>query len=188
MSHAERTPMTPEEFLAWEAKQDRKWEFDGFRPVAMTGGTMAHVVIQANLMGELHAHLKGKPCRPMGSDAKVEIGSSYRYPDAMVTCMPFLPTDKMAPEPVVVFEILSDSTARTDRTTKMAGYQSLPSLQHYVLLEQDQPFVTIISRMESGWQIGTVRDGAVMALPAIGVAIPVADLYTGLDLPPLDDA
>ena len=78
MSQLQHKPITPAEFLAWEAKQEFRWEFDGFQPVAMTGGTDAHAAIQGNLITALTIGLRGKPCYPRGLDIKVEIGSKYR--------------------------------------------------------------------------------------------------------------
>ena len=86
MSQLQLKPMTAAEFLAWETKQELRWEFDGFQPVAMTGGTVAHSIIQGNLITVLNNRLRGKPCRPYRPDLKVEIGSKYRYPDAFGSC------------------------------------------------------------------------------------------------------
>ena len=73
MSQPRHEPMTPEQFLAWEARQDLKWEFDGFQPVAMTGGTFGHSRIQGNLIAALIARLRGRPCQPCGPDVRVQV-------------------------------------------------------------------------------------------------------------------
>ena len=119
MNVALRKPMTAAEFLAWEERQELKWEFDGFQPVAMTGGTFAHTRIQGNLITALNNRLRGRPCRPCGPDMKVETGGKYRYPDALVTCSPMPPDATVAADPVVIFEVLSKSTSRDDRTVKL---------------------------------------------------------------------
>jgi len=74
-----RKPMTLDEFLAWEECQELRYEFDGFRPVAMTGGTFAHSSIQRNLIVELSNRLRGKPCQPHGSHLKIEVAGRIRY-------------------------------------------------------------------------------------------------------------
>ena len=186
MSQLQYKPMTPAEFLAWEAKQELKWEFDGFQPVAMTGGTVAHSVIQGNLITALNNRLRGKPCRPYGPDLKVGIGPKYRYPDAFVSCTRATPGDFIALDPVVVFEVLSESTARTDRTTKLVEYQSRPSLQRYVLLEQDLVVATVITRVETGWSIEVLDAAGTLSMPEIEVEVAMAELYEGLELTPLD--
>ena len=186
MSQLQQKPMTATEFLAWEAKQELKWEFDGFQPVAMTGGTIAHSVIQGNLITALSNRLRGKPCRPYGPDLKVGIGVKYRYPDAFVSCTRATPGDSVVFAPVVVFEVLSESTAKTDRTTKLMEYQSLPSVQRYVLLEQDQVVATVITRIETGWGIEVLDAAATLSMPEIDVEVAMAELYEGLELTPLD--
>ncbi len=186
MSQLQHKPMTAAEFLAWEAKQELKWEFDGYQTVAMNGVTVAHSIIQGNLTTMLNTRLRGKPCRPYGPDLKVEIGSKYRYPDAFVSCTRVAPDATIAAEPVVIFEILSESTAKADRTTKLVEYQSLPSVQHYILLEQDQALATVITRVGTDWNIKLVNAAGALSMPEIDVEIPMAELYEGLDLTPLD--
>ena len=182
MNHASLAPMTAEEFLAWEAKQELKWEFDGFQPVAMTGGTRAHSVVQRNLLSTLDARLDGRPCQAYGSDLKVQTGPSYRYPDVSVSCTPFPDDATIIAEPVVVFEVLSASTAGDDRTIKAAEYKSLQSVQRYVMLEQDRVFATVIARTETGWDHSLVGPDGTLAMPEIGVEVPLAALYRGLAL------
>ena len=182
MSRVQSKPMTADEFLAWEADQELKWEFDGFQPVAVTGGTAAHAAVQANLITALTIRLRGKPCRPFGSDLKVQTGPGYRYPDASVSCTPFPLSDAVIAEPVVIFEVLSTSTSGYDRTVKLAEYQALPSVRRCVLLEQDRVFATVISRTDAGWDHALVGQDGPLAIPEIGVEIPMAELYDGLAL------
>ena len=99
--------MTVAEFLAWEETQELRWEFDGFAPVAMTGGTVAHDVIQANLVIALGNRLRGTPCRVHGSSLKIEVAGRIRYPDAFVACTPLSALDTVRRDPVVMFEVLS---------------------------------------------------------------------------------
>ena len=186
MSQVLRKVMTPGEFLAWEAAQELKWEFDGLQPVAMVGATLVHAAIQGNIITALNNRLRGKPCRPYGSDVKVQIGPKYRYPDALVSCVPIVPGVTVAADPVVIFEVLSESTAETDRTTKLREYRSLPSVQRYVMLEQNQAAATVITRTETGWSLETLDAHGTLAMPEIGVEVPMAELYDGLDLAPLD--
>ena len=186
MSQLQQKPMTPAEFLAWEAKQERKWEFDGFQPIAMTGCTDAHAAIQGNLLTALNIRLRGQRYYPRGPDMKVEIGSKYRYPDAFVSCTRIASGATIAAKPVVIFEILSESTARADRTVKLMEYQPLPSLRRYVLLEQDQAVTTVITRVETGWALELLNAAGTLSMPEIDVEIAMAELYEGLELTPLD--
>jgi Uma2 family endonuclease len=182
MNLALRTPMTLEEFLDWEAKQELKYEFDGFRPVAMTGVSRAHAVIQRNLIVALDARLRGKPCRPFGSDLKVEVAGRIRYPDAFVTCSPGSGGDTVVEDPVVVFEILSPGTARIDRIVKNREYQATPSIQRYVMLEQDAVAATVFVRSGPDWVVHLLIGDAVLAMPEIGIEMPLAECYADLDL------
>lgn len=177
-----RAPMSLSEFLAWEETQELRWEFDGFAPVAMTGGTVAHDVIQANLVAALNARLRGTPCRAHGDSLKIEVAGRIRYPDAFVACTPLTPRDTVRRDPVVVFEILSESTAHTDRVEKMHEYWETPSIRRYVLIEQDAVSVMAFARGKRSWVEGSVLwAGDTLALPEIGIELPVDALYDGLD-------
>lgn len=174
-------PMTVAEFLAWEETQELRWEFDGFTPVAMTGGTEAHQLIALNLLGILRDRLRGTPCRAYGSDLKIKAGNAIRYPDAFVVCSPVNPRGTVREDPVVVFEVLSSSTARTDRVEKMREYWDTPSIRRYVLIEQDAISATSYVREAGRWTGRVLWAGDVIALPEIGVELPLEDLYEGLD-------
>ena len=182
MSQVRRRTMTPDEFLAWGANQELKWEFDGFDPVAMTGGTDAHAAIQANVIIALGNRLRGKPCYVRGSEIKVRTGPGYRYPDAFVSCTLVARDATVTAEPVVIFEVMSESTSRTDRTTKLLEHRSLPSVLRYVMLEQDQAVATVFTRVETGWGLERLGVSDVLLMPEIEVEVPMSELYDGLDL------
>jgi Uma2 family endonuclease len=86
MRTAQNHTMNMAEFLAWEERQEFKYEFDGFEPVAMVGVTRAHAVIERSILIALGNHLRGKPCEPYGSGLKIEVVGRIRYPDAFVVC------------------------------------------------------------------------------------------------------
>lgn len=111
--------MSLAEFLDWEERQELRYEFDGFQPVATTGGTLGHETISYRLPTLLMLRLEGKPCRPWGPTTKIEVQGRIRYPHAHVSCTPFAPGATIVPEPFVVFEVLSPSTSRTDRIEKL---------------------------------------------------------------------
>ena len=183
MDQAQQQTMTPDDFLAWERQQDSKWEFDGVRPVGMTGGSGIHSAILGNLLTALNNRLRGRPCRPHGPDLKVMIGTKFRYPDALVTCTPFDVELDIAPDPRVLFEILSKSTERTDRFSKLLEYRSIPSLARYVLLEQETPMATVYARAGTLWTIVQLLPGETLEMPEIGIEIPVDELYADVVLP-----
>lgn len=182
-------PMTWEEFLDWERRQEFRHEFvDGY-PVAMAGATEAHNVIQGNIFASALAKLRGGPCRPFPSDMLVRTGTGRgRYPDVTVDCGPRNPSNVSAPSPIVVFEVLSPDTQREDRTIKLADYNATASIAHYVLVEPSEPLVHVYDRGAHGdfnLRAREVRglDGAV-ELPAVGLTLTMVELYDSLDFEP----
>ncbi len=177
-----RAPMTMAQFLAWEERQDLKHEFDGIAPQAMSGGTVAHAAIQRNLAFSITGRLRGKPCQFYGSDLKIEVAGSIRYPDGIVVCTPLAPGIRVVSEPVVIFEILSESTGRTDLTIKNREYAATPSVMRYVILEQDAIAGTEFARVGDDWVGHILNADSILRMPEIGIDCPLAELYDGLDL------
>jgi Uma2 family endonuclease len=188
MNLALQRPMTLAEFLDWEARQDVRYEFDGSQPIAMVGGTFAHASIQRNLALALGGRLRGKPCTFIGSDLKIEVAGRIRYPDGFVLCTPVAATTTVIRDPVVIFEILSPGTSGADRIVKTREYQATPSVDRYVILEQDCIAATVFSRDGSHWITEILLDGAILSMPEIGVDLPLAELYEGVELTPLGEA
>ena len=187
MSNALRQPMTLPAFLAWEERQELRFEFDGVQPVAMVGGTAAHAGIQRNLVTALTTRLRGSPCQAFGSDLKIEVAGRIRYPDAFVTCSR-LPRDaNRVTDPVVVFEILSPSTGGIDRIVKNQEYRDTPSIRRYVMLEPSRQAATVFVRQDGDW-VGHVASGDVtLDMPEIGISLPLAELYLDVSLAPETD-
>lgn len=177
-------PMTLEAFLDWESRQELKYEFDGFQPVAMTGGTAAHSRIQFNLLGLLFAQLRGHRCQGHGSELKIQVAGRIRYPDAFIVRSPVEPGAVVVHEPVVVFEIISPSTSDIDHFEKNLEYRDTPSIQKYVILEQSRRGAIVFSRDGDDWvgHVLTGNDG--LELPEVGIALSLAELYEGVTFPP----
>jgi Uma2 family endonuclease len=178
-----RRPMTLDEFLAWEERQDLRYEFDGVEPVAMVGGTAEHHDIAQNLTEALRQRLRGGPCRAFQQTMKVRVAGRIRYPDVVVTCAPMPRGAKVVDQPLVVFEVASEGTARTDRVAKFAEYRDTPTIEQYVILEQAAPVALVFSRADD-WRARNVTDA--LALPALGVEVPLAEVYEGVEFPPQD--
>jgi Uma2 family endonuclease len=182
MNLAVRKPMSLPEFFEWEERQELRYEFDGVEPVAMTGGSVGHATIQANLAIALGGRLRGTPCRFYGSDLKIQVANDHiRYPDGMVACSPADRTAKLVRDPVVIFEVLSPSTAAQDRIVKAREYQATPSVQRYVMLEQDRIGATVHVRAKDGWSVLVLKDEDTLVMPEIGLSIPLAEFYEGLE-------
>lgn len=182
MNVALRQRMSLADFLAWEERQELRHEFDGFEVYAMVGGTAAHAIVQRNLVTALTLRLRGRVCQAFGSELKIEVAGSIRYPDAFIVCTPVAPTTKVVTDPVVIFEVLSESTARVDRVTKNAEYRATASVRRYVMLEQDSQAATVFAREDDRWVGSLLTGDAVLAMPEIGIEVPLAELYEGLDL------
>jgi Uma2 family endonuclease len=180
MSVALRRPMTLNEFLAWEEQQESRWEFDGFAPVAMTGGTSDHSAIQRNLSISVGGRLRGQRCQLYTADLKIIVAGSIRYPDAFVVCSPVPRGTLVVADPVVVFEVLSPSTASTDIGVKNEEYRDTPSIQRYVMLAQDRQHATVFERIGNDWVGHIVSGDAVLAMPEIGIEVPLAEIYVGV--------
>jgi Uma2 family endonuclease len=181
--------MTREEFFDWAQAQDERYEFDGFQPVAMTGGNINHSRITINILAALRRRLRGKACEPLGPDAGVATtGDKVRYPDALVTCTRTPGEDRLVLNPVVVFEVLSPDSGRTDRIDKVRDYGATPTILCYVIVERTSIGVTVLSRADGAqpWTAAALADGDVLAIPEVGVEIPVAEFYGDVDLPPAD--
>jgi Uma2 family endonuclease len=180
--------MTLAEFLDWEARQERRWEFDGFAPVAMVGVTREHAEIQGGLTEALRSRLRGAVCRFYGPELKIRTATSIRYPDGFVTCTPGFRGQTVVEDPVVIFEILSPGTEATDRGEKAREYRAMPTVRRYVMLRQDRIAAEVHARDgdTDRWLSLLLFETDRLALPEIGVELPLAELYEGVDLPPLD--
>lgn len=186
MNIALRKPrMTRDEFFDWAEAQDRRYEFDGFEPVAMVGGTINHSRISHNIYAALRARLQGTGCEPLGHDAGVAtIGNAVRYPDALITCTRTAGTDRLARGVAVVFEVISPGDARVDRITKVREYLAVPSIHTYVIVEQSGVGLTVLRRQQDdSWRAETLTAEDVLRLQSPDLAIPVAEFYEDVDLP-----
>ncbi len=187
MRALQHRPTTLAEFLEWEERQPVKHEFDGFRPVAMTGGTYTHARIQRNLAVAIEPRLRGKGCEFFGSDAKVEVAGRIRYPDGFVTYSKPPGETTVSSDPVVIFEILSPSTASNDLFAKNEEYAATSSVMRYVILAQDSIRATMFERAGGDWRGHILGADAVPAMPEIGVEVPLAEFYYGVEFPKADE-
>jgi Uma2 family endonuclease len=177
------------DYLAGELVSPVKHEYLGGIVYAMAGGTNRHNAIASNILISLGSRLRGKPCRPFNSDTKVQVlfptQTRFYYPDAMVVCRPSNERLSYQEAPVVIVEVLSRSTRRLDEGEKREAYFQLPSLQAYVLIDQECQRLTIWRRGDQGFQ-AEVQDGAdaSLDLPELGFSIPFNEIYEGVELGP----
>lgn len=175
--------MTYAEYLAAEAVSEVRHEYLNGEVWAMAGGTPEHAALAAAMIRELGASLRGKPCRPFSSDLRVHIPDTglSTYPDVSVVCgqLETAPDDRDAvTNPVVLVEVLSESTEGYDRGAKAAHYRRIPSLREYVLVSQAEPRIEVHRRAESGrWEILEARPGETIELVSLGARLDVAAIY-----------
>lgn len=171
------------DYLAGEEINDTKHEYLGGTVHAMAGATIRHNNIALNCLASLHASLRGKSCQPFNSDTKVRIElpdhTRFYYPDAMVVCQTNPDTDHFQNQPVVIIEVLSESTRRTDLGEKRDAYLTIPSLKVLLLVDVDSASVTIHRRLPEGGFVIERHTGldAAIALPEIGADLPLKDAY-----------
>jgi Uma2 family endonuclease len=186
MSIALRTPrMTRAEFFDWADSRDGRYEFDGVQPVAMVGATRNHGRIAQNIYSGLRTRLRGGPCEVLGPDAGLAtIGDAVRYPDALVSCTRGPGSDRVIPGVVVVFEVLSPTSGRTDRIVKLREYRAVSSIRRYVIVEYAGIGLMSLERTNGSddWTVTALASGDILRMPEIGVEVPVAELYEGVDL------
>jgi Uma2 family endonuclease len=184
----QHAPLIPaDEYLAGELKSESKHEYLNGVVYAMAGGTQRHSDLAANIIGTLHARLRGRACRPYGSDmlVRVQQGEDQRfyYPDASIVCRPAGPQARVQTEPAVIFEVLSETTARTDTGEKRLAYLTIPTLEAYVLVDSAQRAVTVWRRAGDAWAPEVFTDrSAKLFFRSADCTLAVEEIYEGTGL------
>jgi len=142
---------TLDDFLAWEHEQPDRYQRLGGVVRMMTGGTIDHNRITLNVADGLRRRLAGGDCETFVNDVKVVTPTEdVMYPDVVVACGAIPGKATVLPNPVVVVEVLFESTAARDHGRKRWAYQTIPSLRHYVLVDQDEVGVEVASPDPAG--------------------------------------
>lgn len=178
--------MSLDAFLSWEPTQPLRYEFAGGHVYAMAGASRAHGTIATNLVSLLRPAIRGKRCGLYVADMKVVVPEipAIRYPDVVVTCGPRdLEDDQLTRFPILLVEILSESTEALDRGAKFAEYRGIATLREFVLIDSRAVRVEVFRRSdENRWffqEYGT-RDEVV--LESIELRFPIEALYEDLTL------
>ncbi|HYN78519.1 MAG TPA: Uma2 family endonuclease [Lamprocystis sp. (in: g-proteobacteria)] len=165
--------LSPQDYLLGERDGELRHEYLNGEVVAMAGGSRAHNLLAtrvARLFGNL---LEGSPCRVYQSDMKVRIEAANRfyYPDVMVCCGPLdqEPDPYYETAPRLVVEVLSPGTAVNDDGEKRVNYQSLPSLDEYLLLDPTTGEATLYRRGGAFWTRIRLNRQDVLELSSIGL-------------------
>lgn len=195
-----KSKFTVQEYLEMERKAVEKHEYykgeifalhrAGDVSISMMSGAGArHNIISINLIRELAVALRGKPCKPYGSDMRISIpeNSLYTYPDVSIICGDIISSEEdkdTAVTPVIIIEILSPSTSQYDRGEKFKLYRDIPVLKEYILVDSES--VTIESfrlNERNHWELQEYKNlSDILFVPTVEVSISLHDIYEGTKL------
>ena len=180
MNLALRKPMTLAEFLEWEERQPMRYEFDA----SPHSDDWRHIMATRHPTQSRYRPWRASPRQAVPIPRKRPQISGRGGPRPLSRrhglCSPVDRTATVVYDPVVVFEVLSPSTARDDRIVKAREYQATPSVQRYVMLEQDGVSATVYARSGETWTHEILIADSILALPEIEVELPLAELYEGI--------
>jgi Uma2 family endonuclease len=179
--------ITADEYLSIERQAEERNEFYRGETTAMAGGSRWHNILAGQIYAALVNHLDGKPCTPYMADMRlcIEAHQHYVYPDVLVVCQeePYI-TEDMVKDATVIIEVLSPSTESYDRGRKFLHYQSLSSLQEYVIITQEMVQVEIFRRREKHkWEYELLNEpDDEVNLEAVQFSMTLTELYKNIRL------
>jgi Uma2 family endonuclease len=172
---------SPEEYLALERQAEYKSEYLNGEIFAMAGASPNHVKIVTNIVGEFYGQLKGRPCTTFSTDMRLKVSPTglYAYPDVIVVCgEPVYDGDTLL-NPTLIIEVLSPSTEAYDRGQKFAHYRKLQSLNEYMIIAQDQPYIEHwVRQADNKWLLSESNNlHDIISLPSIECHLALAAVY-----------
>jgi Uma2 family endonuclease len=182
MSTPEKLAFTYAAYVAAEAVSAIKHDYVRGEMFAMAEGTPEHAALGLAFGAAVMMQLRGKPCRVYSADLRIRVATDFAaYPDLTVVCgsLQTTPDDANAAiNPMVIVEVLSDSTEAYDRGEKFEHYRQLSSLREYVLLSQRGPRIEVHRKNEHGrWELFEFFAGQHAELASLGVYVSVDDVY-----------
>ena len=173
--------MSVEEFLDFAESSEEWYEYIDGEPIKMTGGQLNHFDIISNILFELRLLLAETDCRTLPNGMLVRVGdASLVSPDVIVVCgEPQTEADtRILLNPILVVEVISPSSVDHDRVEKRDFYQSVDSIQAYLIVEQDRMLVELYARGEKGWHLQTFsQSDDEVPLAALDCRLPLRDIY-----------
>ena len=189
MSTVPKSLVTPDEYLQRERRAEFKSEYYRGETFAMAGASAEHNLIVSNCIVNIGSQLKKRPCRVYPSDLRLKVQATglFTYPDVTVVCgEPQFEYDRgdVLTNPVLIIEVLSDSTEAYDRGAKFEMYRTIPSLQHYVLIAQDRISVESFTRTTGDeWILRASQElNGAIRLDTIDCDLSLAEVYDKVDL------
>ena len=174
--------MTEQEYLDSEKLREIRHEYIDGEIYAMSGGKLNHQRLISRLVQQIGNHLEGTPCEVFSSDIKVraDAGNKYFYPDVLVSCNNEDGDSVFTESPRLIVEVLSKSTRKYDKTFKRICYQAIPSLEEYVLIEQDHVEIEVC-RKSQNWKSEFYFIDDEITFDSIDLTLPVLDIYKRVD-------
>lgn len=180
-----------EEYFAREETAEDRNEYYCGDVFAMAGGTPNHNRITVNLTSLLNSQFRGGPCEAFASDLRVQVEKDfhYTYPDVVVVCGELKLAQGRSDtivNPVVIIEVLSESTKDYDRGTKFTAYRSIETLTDYILVDQDTAHIEYFSKESDGtWRLREYfSKEEIVEIKSIQTTIPIKEIYERVTLVP----
>lgn len=192
MAVARKKIYTPQEYLKMEERSETRHEFVNGEIYDMAGGTATHNKIAVNVSFALESVIRKNklPCRSFVNDLRLRIlkANMFTYPDVMLICGKIefeAGRQDVVLNPVVIFEVLSESTSNYDRSRKFAAYRQIPSLQEYVMIDQARVSVEVFRRDKTKFWIFEALEELTdtLELKSVGIEISMAGIYDGVEAP-----
>lgn len=179
---ARELPLTPEEYLAFEAEAEERHEYEGGRLWAMSGATVRHNEVVQNVAEVLRPAARARGCRLYTETVKLRTPDErFSYPDVMVVCDPSDDDPVSRARPCFLLEVLSPSTEHRDRVVKLRAYRTLPGLEQYAIADPERREVEVFERRGEFWTHAVLDGEAALEVRCLGVAVGLETLFAGFE-------
>ena len=177
-----KTALSFEQFLEFEVSSLERHEFVDGNLFVMAGGTLKHNFLKDELHSLWRVAARAVGCRSFTGDVITRLPNDTGYfPDVFVTCEAVNGSARVMTKPCIIVEVLSSSTEIFDRGEKWQNYQTIPSLEQYVLLSQSEPLAEVYTRQADGaWRYQSFSGAAIISFPSISFELSLKTLYADL--------
>lgn len=185
-----KSGLTPEEYFALDEQEGVRYDYWDGEVFAMdwqmmSGGSVNHVVISSNTQFAFASRLRPRNCLVLNSDLRVQLveGTRYVHPDVAIVCADPEGTNLVVTNPILVVEVLSDSTESYDRGQKFEHYRRIPSIKAVMLMEQERPHVELFERQGDGFWKLTEATGLDqnITIDTLDLDLPLTEFYAQVD-------
>ena len=166
-----------DEYLAFEQEGDVRHEYVDGVIYSMVGASTRHNLIAGTLFSLLSSHVSDDERHVFQSDMKVRTGEAFYYPDVMLTCGQIDMDAYYQDTPILIIEVLSDTTEAKDRLEKLVAYKKIKALQEYALVSQNKLQVEIYRRTMDGWDLLKHSERDSVHFKSVDLSIPIEEIY-----------